>query len=75
MLARAAVPFRLGLTPVFLNNGASVIGRPRGALTTDSGIELVQRRACAEISGMLPEGAAGGRCQCGRALWLPLPAA
>ena len=65
MIARAAVPFRLGLTPVFLDNDATVIDRLRAALSPDSGFELVQRRTYAEITGLLLEGDVDAAWLCG----------
>ena len=65
MIARAAVPLRLGLTPVFLDNDATVIDRLRAALSPDSGIELVQRRTYAEITGLLLEGDVDAAWLCG----------
>ena len=65
MIARAAVQFRFGLTPVFLDNDATVIDRLRAALSPDSGIELVQRRTYAEITGLLLEGDVDAAWLCG----------
>ena len=65
LVARAVAPFRFGLTPVFLDNDATVIERLRAALTTESGIELVQRRTYAEITGLLLEGAVDAAWLCG----------
>ena len=65
MIARAATPFRFGLTPVFLDNDATVIDRLRAALSPDSGIELVQRRTYAEITGLLLEGDVDAAWLCG----------
>ncbi len=51
----ARMPFRLGLTPVFLDNDAEIIERLHQALSTamDREIELVQRRTYAEVTGLL----------------------
>lgn len=65
LIARAAVPFRFGLTPVFLDNDAAVIARLRTALDGGSGIEMVQRRTYAEITGLLLEGAVDAAWLCG----------
>ena len=65
LIARAAVPFRFGLTPVFLDNDATVIDRLRRALDAGSGIEMVQRRTYAEITGLLLEGAVDAAWLCG----------
>ena len=65
MIARAATPFRFGLTPVFLDNEATVIDRLRAALDTGSSIEMVQRRTYAEITGLLLEGAVDAAWLCG----------
>ena len=65
MIARAATPFRFGLTPVFLDNEATVIDRLRAALDAGSGIEMVQRRTYAEITGLLLEGAVDAAWLCG----------
>ena len=65
MIARAAVPFRFGLTPVFLDNDATVIDRLRAALDTERGIDLVQRRTYSEITGLLLEGDLDAAWLCG----------
>ncbi len=66
-LATAATPFRLGLTPVFLDNDALVIDRLRVALSTalDTSIELVQRRTYQEVTGLLLEGSVDAAWLCG----------
>ena len=64
-IARAAAPFRFGLTPVFLDNDATVIDRLRNALDAGSGIEMIQRRTYAEITGLLLEGAVDAAWLCG----------
>ncbi|MEQ8654704.1 MAG: PhnD/SsuA/transferrin family substrate-binding protein [Kiloniellales bacterium] len=65
--AAAASPFRLGLTPVFLDNDALVIDRLRSALSTalDTSIELVQRRTYQEVTGLLLEGSVDAAWLCG----------
>lgn len=59
--------FRLGLTPVFLDNDAEVVGRLRNALSEALGttIELEQRRTYAEVTSMLLEGAVDAAWLCG----------
>lgn len=64
---RAAEPIRLGLTPVFLDNDAEVIGRLQSALAlgTGRGIEVLQRRTYQEVTGLLLEGGADAAWLCG----------
>ena len=66
-LVRSAEPFRLGLTPVFLDNDAEVLARLRAALGEGTGrdIELVQRRTYQEITGLVLEGAVDAAWTCG----------
>lgn len=66
-LARASEPLRLGLTPVFLDNDAEVLGRLRAALSEGTGreIDLVQRRTYQEITGLVLEGAVDAAWTCG----------
>ncbi|WP_372922195.1 PhnD/SsuA/transferrin family substrate-binding protein [Roseovarius sp.] len=65
--AVAQVPFRLGLTPVFLDNDAIVIDQIRMTLrmAMDRPIELVQRRTYEEITGLLLEGGIDAAWLCG----------
>ncbi len=65
--ADATVPFRLGLTPVFLDNDAEVIARLRGAFSDSLGmpVELVQRRTYEEVTGLLLEGSIDAAWLCG----------
>ncbi len=65
--ARAARPFRLGLTPVFLDNDAAVIERLRVALAGALGtaVEMEQRRTYKEVTEMLLEGALDAAWLCG----------
>lgn len=66
--ARAAAgPFRLGLTPVFLDNDAEVIATMRAAFAGALGaaVELVQRRSYAEVTGLLLEGGVDAAWLCG----------
>ncbi|MGF1659434.1 MAG: PhnD/SsuA/transferrin family substrate-binding protein [Rubrimonas sp.] len=67
--ARAGAPdaFRLGLTPVFLDNDAEVVGRLRAALGERMGgpVDLVQRRSYQEVTGLLLEGAIDAAWLCG----------
>jgi len=66
---RAQTPslFRFALTPVFLDNDASVIMALRAALATGMGqeIELVQRRTYQEISGAVLDGSVDAAWTCG----------
>lgn len=66
-LARAASAFRLGLTPVFLDNDAVVIDRLRSALSTSMGepVELIQRRTYQEITAMLLDASVDAAWICG----------
>ncbi len=66
-LARAQPVFRLGLTPVFLDNDAAVIDGLRRALSAGMGreIELVQRRTYQEITGLLLERSVDAAWLCG----------
>lgn len=63
----AAPPFRLGLTPVFLDNDAVIIARLGSWLTKALGIpvEMQQRRTYKEITEMLLEGALDAAWLCG----------
>ncbi len=63
----AAAPFRLGLTPVFLDNDALVIERLRRALVgaLEMPVELEQRRTYKEVTEMLLEGALDAAWLCG----------
>ena len=66
-LAGAATSFRLGLTPVFLDNDAIVIDRLRSSLSAAMGhtVELVQRRTYQEITAMLLDGSVDAAWICG----------
>lgn len=59
--------FRLGLTPVFLDNDAVVIEKLQAALSATMGrnIDLVQRRTYAEVTGLLLAGAIDAAWLCG----------
>ena len=63
----AQEPFRLGLTPVFLDNDSMVIDRLSAAFADamDGPIELVQRRTYAEVTGLLLTGALDAAWLCG----------
>jgi phosphonate transport system substrate-binding protein len=63
----AQPPFRLGLTPVFLDNDAAIVGQLRRALEAqmDRPIELLQKRTYQEVSGLLLEGSADAAWLCG----------
>lgn len=65
--AHAQPVFRLGLTPVFLDNDATVIDGLRRALSRGMGreIELVQRRTYQEITGLLLERSVDAAWLCG----------
>ena len=65
--AYAQAPFRLGLTPVFLDNDAAVIERLRAALVGALGVpvEMEQRRTYKEVTQMLLEGALDAAWLCG----------
>jgi len=60
-------PFRLGLTPVFLDNDAIVIARLRAALSEAMAepVELVQRRTYQEITAMILDGSVDAAWICG----------
>lgn len=64
---RAADVFRFALTPVFLDNDASVIVALRTALEQGmgAGVELVQRRTYQEITGALLDGSVDAAWTCG----------
>lgn len=63
----ARTTFRLGLTPVFLDNDAVVIDTMKTALEASLGvtIELEQRRTYKEVTGLLLEGAVDAAWLCG----------
>lgn len=65
--AGAARPFRLGLTPVFLDNDALVIEKLRAALEERLGgqVELEQRRTYKEVTEMLLDDALDAAWLCG----------
>jgi len=65
--AQIPASFRFALTPVFLDNDASVIAALRNALATGMGqdIELVQRRTYQEISGAVLDGSVDAAWTCG----------
>jgi phosphonate transport system substrate-binding protein len=65
--AVARSTFRLGLTPVFLDNSAIVIESIQNALEASLGlaIELEQRRTYKEVTGLLLEGAVDAAWLCG----------
>ena len=64
---RAMDVFRLGLTPVFLDNDAEVVDRLRGAFAEALGlpVELEQRRTYEEVTGLLLEGSVDAAWLCG----------
>ncbi len=59
--------FRLGLTPVFLDNDARVVDQLREAFADTLGIpvELEQRRTYEEVTGLLLEGSVDAAWLCG----------
>ncbi len=65
--ALARTTFRLGLTPVFLDNNAIVIDAIQTALEASLGvaIELEQRRTYKEVTGLLLEGTVDAAWLCG----------
>lgn len=65
--AFARTTFRLGLTPVFLDNNAIVIQTIHDALVASLGVgvELEQRRTYKEVTGLLLEGAVDAAWLCG----------
>ena len=65
--AQTPASFRFALTPVFLDNDASVIAALRNALAAGMGqdIELVQRRTYQEISGAVLDGSVDAAWTCG----------
>lgn len=64
---RAQAEFRLGLTPVFLDNDAAIVDQLRGTLGDALGrpINLVQRRTYQEVTGLLLEGSVDAAWLCG----------
>jgi len=65
--AHGATPFRLGLTPVFRDNDARVVGQLRRALAAATGrsIALAQRRTYQEVTGLLLQGSIDAAWLCG----------
>lgn len=66
-LTRSATAFRLGLTPVFLDNDVIVIDLLRSALSHAMGepVELIQRRTYQEITASLLDGSVDAAWICG----------
>lgn len=66
-LVRAAPSFRLGLTPVFLDNDAVVIEQLRTALSQAMGepVDLIQRRTYQEITAAILDGSVDAAWICG----------
>ncbi|WP_234455284.1 PhnD/SsuA/transferrin family substrate-binding protein [Thermohalobaculum xanthum] len=66
-LARGAATFRLGLTPVFLDNDAVVIERLRSAFSEAMGepVDLIQRRTYQEITASILDGSVDAAWICG----------
>jgi phosphonate transport system substrate-binding protein len=65
--AGADAPFRLGLTPVFLDNDADALFRLRGALegAIARPVAFLQRRTYAEVTGLLLSGEVDAAWLCG----------
>jgi len=65
--ASAATGYRLGLTPVFLDNDAEVIQRLRDAFSQSLGVEisLEQRRTYEEVTALFLEGSIDAAWLCG----------
>ncbi|HHI82139.1 MAG TPA: phosphonate ABC transporter substrate-binding protein [Rhizobiales bacterium] len=63
----ASQPFRLGITPVFLDNDAAVIDALRSGLQDALGVpvRMEQRRAYKEVTGMLLDGELDAAWLCG----------
>jgi phosphonate transport system substrate-binding protein len=66
-LVAGAGTFRLGLTPVFLDNDAAVIDRLRFALSEAMGeaVDLIQRRTYQEITATILDGSVDAAWICG----------
>jgi len=66
-VVRAAGNFRLGLTPVFLDNDAVVIERLRTAFSEAMGepVDLIQRRTYQEITASILDGSVDAAWICG----------
>lgn len=66
-LGRSATIFRLGLTPVFLDNDAIVIERLRSAFSHAMGepVDLIQRRTYQEITASILDGSVDAAWICG----------
>jgi phosphonate transport system substrate-binding protein len=66
-LVRAAGTFRLGLTPVFLDNDAAVIERLRSAFSEAMAepVDLIQRRTYQEITATILDGSVDAAWICG----------
>lgn len=66
-LVRATETFRLGLTPVFLDNDAVVIERLRSAFSEAMGepVDLIQRRTYQEITATILDGSVDAAWICG----------
>lgn len=66
-LARASTTLRLGITPVFLDNDASILRALRTALSDRLGADVAfqQRRTYEEVTGLLLEGSIDAAWLCG----------
>lgn len=67
MLTQAARPFRVGLTPVFLDNDAVVVERLGAAFSNAMGrpVDLIQRRTYQEITASILDGSVDAAWICG----------
>lgn len=66
-IAQSVAAFRLGLTPVFLDNDALVIERLRAAFSEAMGgaVDLIQRRTYQEITATILDGSVDAAWICG----------
>ncbi len=67
LYARAGQSFRLGITPVFLDNDANLLSKLSYALSEAAGfaVEFEQRRTYEEVTGLLLQGAVDVAWLCG----------
>lgn len=66
-MLKASQSLSLGITPVFLDNDAEILGALQGALSTGLGrdVSFQQRRTYEEVTGLLLEGAVDAAWLCG----------
>jgi ABC-type phosphate/phosphonate transport system substrate-binding protein len=64
---RASQPLRLGITPVFLDNDATILAALQQALSSSLGadVQFQQRRTYEEVTGLLLEGSVDAAWLCG----------